>query len=205
MDSSKTLIIIDWDDTLFPTTWVHDNNISLLVDINKNKKIFKELDTAAVNLLYSFSKRGKVVIVTNAAKKWVGMSSVVMPKTKEFINDNINVISARDMYKKKYPSNNFVWKRLVFKDLVLTHFMHRYEVENIISIGDAEYEYKALVNLYNNKKKYPRRILKSVKLIRYPSSDTLLDQLIVLRNSVKHICSHNTHMDLVFGDENKTQ
>lgn len=197
----STLIIIDWDDTLFPTTWVHDNNISLLNNVNKNKNKFYELDNTIFDVLTNLSKLGKVVIVTNAAKKWVSMSSVVLPQTKQLINESINVISARDMYKKEYPKDTYIWKKLVFKNLVLTHFMYRFSTENIVSIGDADYEYKALVDLYNNNLKTPKRILKSVKLIRYPSVDVLLDQLKVLNDSVSDICSHNTHIDLVFGNK----
>ena len=41
----KNIIFIDWDDTLFPTTWIHNNNINCInkEDINKYKLFFLEL------------------------------------------------------------------------------------------------------------------------------------------------------------------
>ena len=38
----KNIIFIDWDDTLFPTTWIHNNNIDCTnkEDINKYKLFF---------------------------------------------------------------------------------------------------------------------------------------------------------------------
>jgi hypothetical protein len=203
------LIIIDWDDTLFPTTHVQNNNIKtkhIKKNININTKLFKKLDTLIFNLLSNLNKYGKVIIVTNAAEKWVHMTLKILPKTKEFVDNNVNIVSARDMYKKKFPNNAYEWKRQTFKKVVNSNFANKSQIQQIISIGDAEYEYRALIDLYNknnksnksNKSNKPKRILKSVKLIRYPKIDILLDELEVLDKSVYEICNNKTHMDLNF-------
>ena len=71
-------------------------------------------------------------------------------------------------------------------------------IQNIISAGDAEYEFKALINLWNKKNK--NRILKTIRLLRYPSFESLMDQLQVISNSLDDICKKKSHMDLKFDE-----
>ena len=44
--SNKNIFIIDWDDTLFPTTWINSNTIDLenKNSVNEYKLYFIELD-----------------------------------------------------------------------------------------------------------------------------------------------------------------
>ena len=39
INNKSTLIILDWDDTLFPTSWVNKNNIEIM---NNSKFIYKK-------------------------------------------------------------------------------------------------------------------------------------------------------------------
>ena len=112
----------------------------------------------------------------------------------------IKIISARDKFKKMYPDNTF-WKKLVFKELMSEYSKTEStnEIKNIISIGDADYELHALINLYDefgeNKKYY-----KSVKLINDPSYDTIIDQLEVLNKTAIKMINLRKHLDLKFVD-----
>ena len=36
INNTTTLIILDWDDTLFPTSWISKNNIEFLSNENKD-------------------------------------------------------------------------------------------------------------------------------------------------------------------------
>ena len=201
MKNFKTLVILDWDDTLFPTSWVVKNSI----DLNKQEvqrkyiDLFVKLDSLIFNLLKNFLKYGKVVVVTNAMVKWVKISSAILPNTQKLINETIDIISARDMYQKKMPGNMFAWKKLIFEQLVMEHFMNKHRVENIISVGDADYEFQALVDLYENFKK-KKRILKAVKFLSSPTYESLIDQLEVLNKSIHKVCTSKSHMDLKFRD-----
>lgn len=204
MSDLKTLIILDWDDTLFPTSWIVKNSIDLTDPKVQNRylDLFSKLDNLIYRLLKNFLKYGKVVIVTNAMVKWVAVSTEVLPKSKKIINKNIDVISARDMYQKKMPNDMFAWKRLIFERLVMEHFMDKHKVENIISVGDADYEFQALVDLYENFKN-KRRLLKAIKFLSSPTYDSLVDQLEVLNNSVSQITTSKKHLDLKFKDIEK--
>lgn len=200
----KTLIILDWDDTLFPTSWVLKNNIDVndTTILNDNGHLFEKLDLILYKLLLNCLKCGKVVIVTNAMVKWVTISSKMLPKTKKLIDKNIDIISARDIYQKEMPKKQFVWKKLIFEQLVIEHFMDKqYKVENIISIGDADYEFQALIDLYEDFK-MKKRILKAIKFLQGPDYESLIDQLQVLNKSIFKVCNSKNHMDLKFKDLN---
>lgn len=194
MQKISTLIILDWDDTLFPTSWVVKNSINLNDSSVQNKYIvlFSKLDMLVHRLLSKLLKCGHVVIVTNAALKWINVSCSVLPNTRTLINKKIKIISARELYSSKFPNSTDMWKNLVFKNIVNDI---KNPDQNIISIGDAEFEFNALIDLYTTKQK---RYLKAVKLMSFPSFDSLIDQLEVLDKCVKEICTAQRHMDLKF-------
>src|SRR5206468_3898165 len=117
-NKSSTLIILDWDDTLFPTSWLTNNQINLH-DINSKTKYssyFKRLDTVLFNLLSRLSKFGKVIIITNALPVWIKLTSTVLPNTSKLL-ENIKIISARKIYQSKH-GDMMEWKKNVFKDEV---------------------------------------------------------------------------------------
>jgi len=195
----KTLIIFDWDDTLFPTSWLVQNNINLSDEQTRNKYIilFTRLDTLINQLLIIAMKHGKVIIVTNAVNKWIELSLNMLPNTKKLIHNNIDVISARELYQEKHPDQMGLWKRLVFQNYVNDHFK-THPLQNIISIGDAEHEFNALIELYNAHSVVKKRILKTVRFIKDPTFESLLDQLNVFKNCLVQIIRSKKHMDLVF-------
>lgn len=195
----KTLIILDWDDTLFPTSWVMGKGINISNTRTKERHIhyFKRLDELLYRLLKRFMKYGKVVVVTNAMTKWVIASSEILPNTQQVIMENIEVISARERYQKKVPHDMYKWKKWTFEKEVMEYFMGRHKVENIISVGDAEYEFRALTELYENFKK-KKRILKAIRLLSSPTYESLIDQLEVLERCVEKVCEAQKHMDLKF-------
>lgn len=189
---NNTLVILDWDDTLFPTSWVAKNFINLHDTETRYKylEFFSELD----NLIFSFLKKilykSKIIIVTNAMPLWIKISSCVLPKTQKLLN-YIKVISARKNFQ-KVSSNYTEWKKLAF-DAEVKNQLNIKNKQNIISIGDASYEYKALINLYNK-----NRILKSMKFLENPTFDILKDQLEVLSTNIDRVIDYDKHLDLVF-------
>jgi hypothetical protein len=202
-----TLIILDWDNTLFPTTWVTNNGIDLRDSNVRNDNIsrFTELDSVLYILLNKLSNYGKVVIVTNALQTWVKLSAGVLPKT-AFLLNKIKIVSARKNHQ-MHSSSMMDWKKLAFKNEfseeinhelpnIITKEILQKRILNIISIGDAEYEYRALIDLYNLTNK--PKLLKSIRLMDDPSYETLVDQLQVINKSFNDICLNKKHMDLKF-------
>ena len=152
------------------------------------------------HLLYKLTNCGKVFIITNALLNWIDMSVNILPKTSKLLKKNIiKIVSARGEYS-HYTSNMTEWKKLAFKR-ELQSLLQNTKINNIISIGDAEYEYMALINLYeNNKQKY--RLLKSIKFKRNPNIYEIDEQLEITDNAIINVCMHPNHLDLVFRDKN---
>lgn len=194
LNKNNTLIILDWDDTLFPTSWVNRNDINI-TNINKLGYInfFEKIDISLNKLFSNLINLGDVLIITNALLNWINISSKVLPKTNKLFenNKNIKFVSARGEYSSLTDDIND-WKKLAFIN-ELKKKTHQKNINNIISIGDAEYEYKALINLYDDDS---YRLLKSVKFIRYPDNYNIYEQINILNYSIKNICFYKGHLDL---------
>lgn len=192
------IIILDWDDTLFPTSWCINKDINFITekDINVYIEYFRDLDVILKKFLQKCVEHGRVFIVTNAMENWVYKSCEVLPLSYKLIKMKIIVLSARDLYQ-RYTLNISSWKLHVFEHIV-NEYTKINGKDHIISIGDAEYEFNALLNLLNHKNIKNGGYLKAVRLISSPSYNSIMDQISVLDNSIKKICLHENHLDLKF-------
>jgi hypothetical protein len=208
------IFIIDWDDTLFPSSWVNKNNINLSDEnsINNYKLYFLELDKTISNFLESFDKIGDIYIVTNANIKWIKSCLSVLNLTRNVIITNkIRIVSARDSYSQVNNSPT-EWKILTFQDILedivkkILINLRQNTYLNIISFGDANYEYIALINLdayfknnvllkNTNKLNY---LLKSIKFIDKPDFNYIIDQLQVVEKNKENIINKLSFIDLKF-------
>jgi len=198
LSKNRTIIILDWDDTLFPTTWITTNEINLKnnIETDKYKQYFLQVDLDLNNLLIKLIQCGTVIIVTNALISWIKLSTTILPRTSKIL-ESIKVISARGDYQNK-SANPMDWKKLAFESITQT--MGK-KINNIISVGDAEYEYNALISLFDpNPKTY--KLLKSVKFIKYPTKEVLIDQIRVLERASIKIATAKTHLDIKMNQKN---
>jgi hypothetical protein len=196
ISKSKTLFILDWDDTLFPTNWVMKNGINLQVPANRDQYViyFQELDRVLSKFLKTLINMGKVIIVTNALPDWIQISSIVLPNTYNLLKQ-VKLVSARGIYR-NVSSNMMDWKMMAFRDIIDEEFNDA-SIMNVISVGDAEYEYQALIAL-NKRKINTKKYLKSIRFMKDPSHDVLIDQLEVLNNAIPDIWGKYSHVDLKF-------
>ena len=196
------IFYIDWDDTLFPTNVY--NTINMYNEIKKDtfKYNLIILDEKINTFLNNLNKYGKVFIVTNANLLWIMKSLNDLPKTKKFIKSNdIQIISARD----KYKNNNsfFKWKILAFRDILnnIDLNSNNNEMINIISFGDAKYEYNGLLYLdvyLKNKNLNNMYLLKSINFISKPSFEQILNQIDTLNKNISEIINSKNYIDLKF-------
>lgn len=191
MNINNTVIVLDWDDTLFPTSWVINNKIDLTDPNNRiiYYKFFNKLDNILYDLLSNMLTCGKVIIITNAMIKWIELSSSVLSKTQDLLK-KIKVVSARENYNKITSIKN--WKKNTFSDEIDDHFT------NIISMGDAYYEYHAIINLYKKQEFHDTKYFKTVQFIRNPQSNILIEELELINNNLNEICNIVNHLDLDF-------
>jgi hypothetical protein len=119
----------------------------------------------------------------------------MLPKTAQIINNNIPILSAREMYKGQFPNDMMEWKKHTFKHILQAP---NNKFQNIVSIGDAEYEFLATINLYDQQAHVNNKYLKTIRLFLEPSFDTLLNQLDILSKNCDKIITCERHLDLKF-------
>lgn len=207
---SNTLIIIDWDDTLYPTSWGVENGIDL-TDPNTRYKYmnhFEQLDDELSATLELMITLGDVVIITNAMPEWIELATSILPKTKRCLSV-IDVVSARMRHQNHSKMSD--WKKYTFAEELVKRSTtqdnrsnsrsdsrtdnHKYI--NILSLGDAEYEHNALVNLYTHKI-VPHKYLKSVKFIRSTNYDVVIEQIKMIKKYITDICRMTRQVDMTF-------
>ena len=190
-NKSNNYTIIDWDDTLFPTSWTVLNDIDINNLDNSYIRDFKKLDYIVSMLLNKLQRYSTVIIVSNAMRKWIIQTLNLMPLTKREMK-NIDIISARELYQNRH--NPTEWKKHTFKYIINPKLNSR--PLNIISIGDSEYEYNALIDLFNWQPSH-KKTLKAIKLLKEPNIHILLDELLVLYKSASLMCNYPTHIDWI--------
>jgi hypothetical protein len=98
---SVTLIMLDWDDTLLPTSYARNEPPGRLCNLRRahgpeTVQAYDALDVEAVAFLSLCASYGRTVIVTNATVGWVAESARRhMPRTHRAL-PHLRVISARE-------------------------------------------------------------------------------------------------------------
>lgn len=178
---NNTIIFIDWDDTLFPTSRMHKLSIS--------KERYAEIDESVCAFLDKAEELGEIYIVTNAKKSWINKTAVHLQNTQEKLK-YIRIISAREKYKKKYEIMS--WKKHAFRQIIKSK---RSFLMNIISIGDSKYEHYALLSLLYIQDLNRIKYLKSFRISEEPTCGKLIDQLYHLRKNIKKYVMNKNHID----------
>lgn len=196
MYTSKILILLDWDDTLYPTTWIVKNIIK-----NINNKFFEQLSKEDLfknldNLLFKFLNRcityGETYIVTHANSFWVDSSLLSIPRTKKLIEKQIKIVSAKD----KFGDYDIVyWKQMAFNEIINETCT---DDLSIIAMGDSLYEHHALSVMNNNKSlKQKKNIhLKSIYFLPTPTINEVFSQLIQVYSKFPEFSFVNKNMKI---------
>lgn len=193
---SKTLIIFDFDDTLFCTKYFDTFSLPYkdifsckvsLEEINPCLvRELKQLESAVINLFLNLHQNYDVIIISNADMTWINNCLThFLEELKEFINENdIKIFSAKNMFSKLSKNKND-WKIKCFKKVI--NDMYRcdlnYSELNVISIGDGNEEKKAVFSLSkteNFQKIHP----KFIRMVSFPSAATIIMQLNYLNDNL---------------------
>lgn len=214
--NNHTIIYIDWDDTLSPTTYFTKQELKLDID-EKNENFLKtkddldKLSDKIINVLNTIKNSSTkehpidIYIVTNAELDWVEMSSKkFMPKVYEYLAEHkIDIFSAKALYheitgnKEENSLQYVLWKYSTFLHILKTRFtdFNQYIKLNLISIGDSTVEKYALESMKNI---MINCIFKTVKLKSNPTIEEFykgLNDLITYWKTI-HSCDEHTHIDL---------
>jgi hypothetical protein len=199
LPEAETLIIFDWDDTIFPTTWLLNEGLldsDTTIDLVQSA-LLQTLEEHAARTLQTAMQYGKVVIITNAIQDWVEQScGMFMPSLLPFIQ-HFEIVSARSTYESKDAPSPTSWKKLAFAREVEGFCGSASRgARTIISLGDSLCEQQALVAAVGT---YANCSAKSLKFMEQPHIQQLLDQHELVCGCFAGVYEHEGNLDLEVG------
>lgn len=153
-----SLVIFDYDDTLFPTSFIQGRKTLTKQDIQD----FQALDVAIVRLMTAIKDAGhQIVIISNGSGKWITDSiSTYLPSFGKF-TENITIFSARDTYEPTKIAYKLWKKYATVNTCVYPKFVN---VKSIIGVGDSDNDQESIelasdvVDKPSKFIKYPQRM-----------------------------------------------
>lgn len=200
-EGTKTFIIFDWDDTLFPTSYLQNEYGDAIRFYNMSeadRNQLRQVDDLIVRVFKIALEEANLSLITNANLVWLSHSAYeFLPRTYNFIfgkHSNISVLSARDKYGWRYRSRMILWKYLAFDNYINKHVRPKRRVE-IISIGDAMFEHEAA--FYAIRHRHGSTV-KNVVLRRFPSIADITHEMMYLFHHLEDIIRVVSSMEFEF-------
>lgn len=225
LDSTDdTVIIFDWDDTLFPTWFVSEVVVPCLPpDSNSDSTLPEDSPFAEALTRHALTVRellsaargiGRVGIVTLAQRPWVLSSAHRFfpgEDFKQILKDfDIPIIYARECLRRPMISqakveegvNIFTIAKQAAMLKALKKLYGKRPWTNVISIGDSIVERDAITELLWSHDQESDRTpcCKTVKLMEEPSVEQLGAELVLLGMWLRSMASHAEDFDVVMDD-----
>jgi hypothetical protein len=122
----RALVVIDWDDTLFPTSWSSSQY--------REQSEYRDAADAAVTLLRAARKAGDVVIVTLGTEDWL-RTCIERVGNDEFSNE---LAGLRILYAREIEDVDPVWARSSFLERSSGMFANNFGVLLTSTAWDSE-------------------------------------------------------------------
>jgi hypothetical protein len=198
----KTLIIFDFDDTLFCTKYfdtfsvpykdIFDCRISL-EEINPSLvKEIKQLECSIIELFNNLQQKYDIIIISNADIKWINNCLThFLSELNEYIKENnLKIYSAKNIFGKIVKDSN-EWKIKCFKKVIKELYKNDLNLDlNVISIGDSNKEKKAVFNL-SKSNEFNKVNIKFINMISFPSAASIILQLKYLNDNINDMILSN--------------
>ena len=171
----RTIVFLDWDDTLLATHYFRHGG-------NRTDPMVIDLERILTHLVIKLVQQvDQLYIVTNADRAWVSHSAAIyLPNLYKllFLGENefgsvplprVRILSAKQMFEQHF--NQDLWKSACFTECLSRHP----NCEQVLSIGDSLFEQKATQHLLllNHR---PKLRTKVIKMIESPTLSLLLKQ-----------------------------
>jgi hypothetical protein len=201
-DAEETLLIFDWDDTVFPSSWLQSQGLNLDTSSGANvlqREQFSKVAETAAEMLHIAKQLGTVVLVTNAERGWIELScQTFMPKLYPSL-ESIRILSARTAFESPQNETPVSWKVCAFESVLGQTFRSKLPWEpearkNILSLGDSSYEREALLR---STTRLPNCRSKSFKFVERPNITQLLKQQSLVTSCLERLVQHDGNLDLV--------
>jgi hypothetical protein len=200
----ETIILLDWDDTLFPTSWLLEkipdpfDNLEALQLPEKEKESSNAFAIEFMKLVGIAKALGTVVVVTNATRPWVTISQrTVIPQAEELMSD-VAVFYAMELVEnREHTVHALTQTKVKAIEHAVTDFYSQYEGQswkNVISVGDRCFELDAAKQVCRDR---PPAMLdrqcrtKTVKFVENPSLLCLAAELALLATWLTKIVQAN--------------
>ena len=185
---NNTIFIFDWDDTLFFTTHLNPSkNNTFFYESKTEKRFMNTIEYYVVEILKKALSKGKVLIITNSGDGWVRACAQFYYPNLLPILDQINIISARELYQDKFPNEPITWKVKTFNDLKQKFHFEKCIVSNIICIGDDNSEIIAAKKLGEN---FENCLVKTIKFRDKPNLTDLIKQIILINEQILRVYNY---------------
>jgi hypothetical protein len=173
-EKAHTTLVLDWDDTIFPTTWIRqDCGMNWKLPLNTQlepgprktliKGLLAKLLAKAREFFQEAATHANIFIVTLARRPWVEMSMQnFLPELGRIIEVlNLKVIYAQEYVEQaesEYEREEFLsseevcafWTRVksraIAQELDEFHKQNNLSWKNVISVGDSDFERYGTIN-----------------------------------------------------------
>lgn len=194
--TTRTIIFLDWDDTLLCSSVLSGNGIKLDSNLEGMTDLIHQLDelsTSVINILNIAMSYGEVHIVTNGETGWVQLSAQkFVPRVVPYL-DKVVVLSARSTFENRFPDSPMQWKFHAFQQQLVDIYSDSDCIKNVLSFGDSHAEREAIRAVTRG---LPYTRTKSIKFAERPSIEQLQRQLELVGNCFQYINNHEEDLDL---------
>jgi hypothetical protein len=194
--TTRTIIFLDWDDTLLCSSVLSGNGIKLDTCLDGATDLMNQLDelsTSVINILNIAMSYGEVHIVTNGETGWVQLSAQkFVPRVVPYL-EKLTVLSARSTFESRFPDKPMLWKFHAFQHSLVELYSDSDCIKNILSFGDSHAEREAIRSVTRG---LPYTKTKSIKFAERPSIEQLQRQLELVGNCFQYIFNHEEDLDL---------
>ena len=189
------VIIFDWDDTLFPTSFLanlglHIEGPDAPPEIQTKLDFFSECMIATVNQAREY---GRVVIVTNAETGWVELTAAKFLPLVATEICKLPILSARSTFEPRGFVKPLEWKEQAFAFVLESHMAQVDSFKGCMwSIGDSIHERDAVIRVCE----IANLPYKSVKLMDRPDLTVLYRQHVLVQKNMRDMTSTSEPLDV---------
>lgn len=207
----KALFLLDWDDTLCPTSWIdtqsHATPFAMGFAPRPSWAQLEELGKAVKAFVDEAGRFGTVAIVTMAERPWVQVSlREFLPGAAESI-EKLQVFYARESFMTRAipgACQMTILKRRAMQiamDAILLRLGRGASFECLVSIGDNEAEKKAAMEVGQEfQSKGLIKVTKTVKLRAKPTIEQMTTQVKKLQEILPRLVEQTGKRNLVSSD-----
>lgn len=198
---SETFFVFDYDDTILPSTWLQRQGLRLDSGSQpsaEQRQLLAEVAVTAGKILRAARQHGTVILVTNAERGWIELSSQKFIPTVSPLFENVKMVSARTSYEGPACSSPLDWKLHAFEAEINRYFTPEVfndasRRKNVLSLGDSAHEREALMRATSTA---PNCFSKSLKFVERPDISQICKQHELITNNIEQIVHHEGNLDL---------